>query len=273
MTKKPLWADAPLQPPLARGRTAEIYAWEQGQVLKLFYPSFAQSAVQYEADVARQVQATGLRVPAVGAVVEAAGRSGILYERIAGKPLMDQLRRQPRQSARQLGELHAQVHAQLGATLPNQRQRLVRRITEAQPLPAELRAWVLDQLAAQPDGAQLCHGDFHPQNVLLTPNGPIIIDWVDATQGNPLADIARTLTLLRFAGLSIRPVSRWFESQVRRWLSAVYLRAYRRERAVDQGELQRWLIPIVAARLAENVTDEEPHLLRYLHAVRREMKG
>lgn len=43
--------------------------------------------------------------------------------------------------------------------------------------------------------------DFHPDNVLLAARGPVIIDWPDATRGQPLADVARTSLLLRLGGL------------------------------------------------------------------------
>ena len=44
----------------------------------------------------------------------------------------------------------------------------------------------------------LCHGDFALNNILLRPQGPIIIDRNNATQGNALADVARTLLYSHF---------------------------------------------------------------------------
>ena len=60
--------------PIALGRTAEIYAWEQGQVLKLFQDWFSADRVEYEAQIAHAVHTSGLPVPAVGEVVEINGR-------------------------------------------------------------------------------------------------------------------------------------------------------------------------------------------------------
>ena len=39
--------------PIAYGRTAEIYAWNQDQVLKLFYDWYGLDAIEYEAHIAR----------------------------------------------------------------------------------------------------------------------------------------------------------------------------------------------------------------------------
>jgi len=52
---------------------------------------------------------------------------------------------------------------------------------------------VLHHLAQLPIANTVCHGDFHPDNIMLTPTGPIVIDWIDATQGHPAADITAWL--------------------------------------------------------------------------------
>jgi len=70
--------------PLALGRTAEVYAWEQGQVLKLFYDWFDLEAIRHEARLAQAVQTTGLPVPRVGRIIHVNGRNGLLYRRIEG---------------------------------------------------------------------------------------------------------------------------------------------------------------------------------------------
>jgi aminoglycoside phosphotransferase (APT) family kinase protein len=44
---------------------------------------------------------------------------------------------------------------------------------------------------------RLCHGDLHPSNVILGSDGPMIVDWFDASRGDPIADVARSsVTLL-----------------------------------------------------------------------------
>ena len=43
---------------------------------------------------------------------------------------------------------------------------------------------------------RLCHGDLHPSNVILTRDGPVIVDWFDASRGDPVADVARSSLML-----------------------------------------------------------------------------
>lgn len=43
---------------------------------------------------------------------------------------------------------------------------------------------------------RLLHLDLHPANVLLTPRGPMLIDWTNATDGPPDLDVALTAVIL-----------------------------------------------------------------------------
>ena len=61
---------------------------------------------------------------------------------------------------------------------------------------AGLRAELLGLLAGLDDGGRgVCHYDFHPANVLVGPNGWVVIDWLTAAAGPSSADLARTLVL------------------------------------------------------------------------------
>ena len=40
------------------------------------------------------------------------------------------------------------------------------------------------------DGDYLVHLDLHPLNVILSPNGPVVIDWSNAARGAGPADVA-----------------------------------------------------------------------------------
>lgn len=259
---------AELGPPLAAGRTGTIYAWGTEQVVKLFLPGQDHPrAVQHEAENARQVYKTGLPVPAVGEIIEIEGRRGIIYERVVGVSLLRILLEKPwrcRWVMLQLAEQHAAMHHHTGGNLPAQHERLAGKIRQAAALPAAWRQQALDRLANLPRGETLCHGDFHPDNLIMTAKGPVLIDWVDATSGHPLADVARTWMLLHFAPNHVKPAQRWLVKGFFFWLERIYLRRYCQLRPFDAAALQQWLLPVLAARLAENISAEEPHLLAYL---------
>ena len=117
-----------------------------------------------------------------------------------------------------------------------------------------------DQTIQLPDGDQLCHGDFHPANVLATPQGEVIIDWIDATRGNPLADLARSSIIAQGVAATEQttsPVEKLFV----RLFHTIYLRHYFALRPGGREEYGRWLPIVAAARLSENIPEIEQWLL------------
>lgn len=258
-------AKLPIGSPLAVGRTAEIYAWGEGQVLKLFAAGYAEAAIEHEACVAHIVAKAGIHAPPVGDVISVAGRRGILYAKLDGVSMLGQLMRRPWRVgvlARTFGELHAAMHAVHRPQLPSQRANLQRAIHAACALTPAVRAAALDRLDRLPDGVAVCHGDYHPDNIILTQAGPVIIDWVTVGCGNPDADVARTVLLLKLgevpnAGLALRNTI----ALLRHVFVKGYLRSYRMGRACPPAVVADWLPIVAAARLNENIPQETPRLV------------
>ncbi|MEW5830703.1 MAG: aminoglycoside phosphotransferase family protein [Chloroflexota bacterium] len=248
--------------PLALGRTAEIHAWEPGWVLKLYFDWFEPEAVDYERRIASAIHAAGLPVPAVGGTVSVAGRVGLLYERRDGASMWSDLDQHPTRlvsHARTLAELHVEMHARpMQAGIPPLRLKLERKLQAAKPLPERLRSAALAALEKMPEGDRLCHGDFHPGNVLLSQPDPVIIDWIDSSIGNPLADVART-TILALGAAAVNPSKLAYLGIAA--THALYLRRYFQLRPSGRDEYRRWLPIVAAARLSEGITELEPWLL------------
>jgi len=250
--------------PIAFGRTAEIYAWQKAQVLKLFYDWFPASAIEYEAQVAQAVYASGLPVPAPGEILTIEGRLGLVYERVDGPTMLHTFQKQPWRLAalaRQFAELHVEMHGIINHEPPSQRERLRQKITEAKPLPEPLKQAVLHALASLPDGESLCHGDFHPDNIIMGAERPVVIDWIDVTSGNPLADFARTAILIRFgAPPPLNPLGliiRWGRNGFYR----TYHQRYFELTHANPEDVQAWIPVVAAARLSEGIKEEEKTLL------------
>jgi len=252
---------------IARGRTAEIYAWRSRWVLKLFHSWMPLAAVQNEAEIARAVHASGLPVPAVGDIVQVNDRWGVVYERVAGDSLLSSLSRRPWRALaafRELAALHRQVHARVVPGLPSLKERLAGKIARA-ALPTEsIRACALDRLAGSPDGDSLCHGDFHPDNVLVTVAGPAIIDWIDAAHGDPAADVARTLLLL--SGGAPPPGVRFGPpmAALRKTAQWMYLQDYERHCPGIRDRARSWLPVVAAGRLSEGIREEQAQLQAFV---------
>ncbi len=164
------------------------------------------------------------------------------------------------------------MHTRQVAGLPSQRQRLQRKIQGA-ALSSTTKEAALSALDRLPDGNMLCHGDFHPDNILMSSRGAIIIDWPDATQGNPLADVARTSLLARVAGLPRSTPGRWVLKSGRTLFHHIYLRQYLGRHAASRRELEAWLLPVAAARASEDIPAERHRLTALIDALLRERRG
>jgi uncharacterized protein (TIGR02172 family) len=250
--------------PIALGRTAEIYAWKEGQVLKLFHEWFPASAIEYEAQVAKAVYDSGMPSPKPGELLTLAGRRGLVYERLDGTTMLHVFEKQPWRVAalaRQFAELHIEMHAISTQEPPPQRERLQYKIKEAKPLSENLRQAALKALAALPGGECLCHGDFHPDNIIMTAKGPVVIDWIDVTSGHPLADFARTAVLVRFGA----PPPANLLGLVVRWGRSTFYKTYHQRyfelSSLKPADVQAWIPVIAAARLSEDIKSEESTLL------------
>ncbi len=253
---------------LGIGRTAEVFEWRDGEIIKLLRPGFPDGLGEREAAIAKLVIASGLAAPRFLGTERVDGRYGLIYERLSGPSMLDQLTRHPwlvDRLARAFAALHAQMHSNTTAAgLSNQITSVRQAIERAANLLGATRLDAtlirLDQLD---EGSAACHGDMHPGNVIMTGSGPIVIDWLTARSGPPEADVARTMFLLnRSAVPSAYPrLQRALIETLRRRFARTYLRTYRRLRRMDEHQLELWRLPVLAARLGEGIDAERAPLL------------
>jgi aminoglycoside phosphotransferase (APT) family kinase protein len=184
---------------LAKGATADVYAWGEGRVLKLFTERTPWHA--NEVSATRAAQEAGLPVPAlIDGLIEVGQREGIVFERVDGPTMNEYLQDHPSQvedCARQAAELQARIHSTEVTELSPLIELLNWSIEQADPLEDATRNAVLDLLDGLPGGESLCHNDFYPNNIIVSPHGLVVIDWAIGTRCNPLADYARTWLISR----------------------------------------------------------------------------
>jgi uncharacterized protein (TIGR02172 family) len=241
---------------IGTGGTCDVYAWGEGRVLKLFHEHRPGLLIDREFRITQAVKALGVSAPAAHEIVEINGRRGIVFDRIEGQTVFEYVKARPWKlfaAARQLAELHAQLHGLTApADLPSQIQRIASGIETAKNASAENKQIARRLLAELPDGEALCHGDFHPDNVFLTRQGPVIIDWSAATRGHPLGDVARTSNLFQYADLpeSTPWYIRLLFKASRALLHRTYLNRYLQLRPGTRRQIEEWQEPLRIAASA-----------------------
>jgi Ser/Thr protein kinase RdoA (MazF antagonist) len=258
-----------LQKPIAVGRTAEVFPFEEGKVLKLFFPTIPQSWIDKEVDTGRYIQEAQIPVPKVYERMKWNDREGVVYERIDGPSLLNELASKPWKAApyaRLLARLHVQVHdVPAPANLETQREWARGGIPETHKFSQETQQRVLRLLDAMPAGKQLCHGDFHPGNIIVTQRGPVIIDWMTASKGVACGDVARASIILEAAQAPQGTPMRWLLEWVRKAFLATYIKTYFQLRPAEKNAFPAWRT-IMAANFFVDVSlpEEESTLMEII---------
>ena len=233
---------------LATGQRAEVFVWGD-RVLKLYRFAAAKNTAFRKAAIHAAVEALGLPVPTVWCVQEIDGRWGIVFDRVSGVSFAEQMRGDVGaipEYLQLLSRLHARIHAHAGSEFSKLKGWLALNIARAMLLDEPRKQMLLNGLRDMPDGDRLCHGDFHPMNVLGKTSQPIVIDWPNACRGDPAGDACRSYLILK---LHVDEVAR------------PYLDAYCRVTGVPRQNILEWLPYVAAARLAEDVPGEQHRLL------------
>ena len=172
------------------------------------------------------------------------GGSFLVMRRLPGVPM---LRAAPTELPEMLGAAHASLHdgnsdgvvATLGdrqwwhrknaldSLLGNMHAR-----TAVFPQFEAIVGWLLENRPPEPDRETVCHGDFHPLNILVR-EGAVsgVLDWANFAVGDPAADVAFTMMAVAVVGRHV------FEVPDAAEVAARYLACYRAHRRIDADRL------------------------------------
>jgi aminoglycoside phosphotransferase (APT) family kinase protein len=216
-------------PLLASGRDADIFECGVGLVLRR---SRGGRSLAREARTMDYARSRGYPVPAIDSLSD--DGTELVMERVEGRPMIEVIARRPwllARSAGQLGDLHDRLHT------------------------IEAPAWLSP--APGEAGDRLLHLDLHPLNVLVTPTGPVVIDWTNAARGDGLTDVALSWLLMGAGTIpGNRVVARMLEAG-RASLVNRFLRRY------DRAILLARVREIAEWKCADpNVDDDERDAIR-----------
>jgi tRNA A-37 threonylcarbamoyl transferase component Bud32 len=238
---------------IAAGNVAEVFEWGPSAV-KLYRSPAAKQVAFREAAIHAAVETLGLPVPAVRGLRQIGNRWGIVFDRVSDASFAERMRKDPELVSGHLeilARLQTHIHAHSVPHFDSVKVRLSTRIARTNSLERSRRRSLLRSLAHMQDGDRLCHGDFHPMNVLGEATRPIVIDWPDACRGDPAADVCRSYLLMKLQAED---------------LAEPYLDAYCRLSDMPRQTILGWLPYVAAARLAEHIADEVDELLTILRS-------
>lgn len=252
------------------GRTAEVFLDDDGYAVKLFYDWMPEAAAQHEAAILREVSGVCPCAPRFFELYRSDGRNGLRFEFIKGKMLGELLLKNPLGFfglCRAMSALHGEIHSSEAAGLRPGDEKFCSALQEYGGTDADTKRKLFDFVRTH-SKKSLCHGDFHPENIMIEDEGRFrVIDWVTSYSGDPLSDVARTYYLIRY-GVSPNKrtlLQRTLESVGKPLIANTYLRAYFPGGRFLKKDFELWLLVVMIHRFVrERIPEEEGGLKKAL---------
>ena len=185
---------------IAVGRTSEVYRYGNDAVAKVLGPRVPDHWAAAEASLTESVCTLGIPAPEVLEVTVIDGRPTIIFELIDGPTMWQLMSQEPAalpSLVHQFAEIQRSIHRSgVPDLLPGNVDRMCSKIAVVDAVSDADRRVAIDVARGLPRGAAMLHGDPHPGNILVGPNGLVVIDWFDASVGHPAADVVRSGLLI-----------------------------------------------------------------------------
>ena len=195
----------PLGEKIGEGVFANVHAWAPGQVVKLSKPGIPHWVLQHEARMTRAVFAAGGPAPEVLGEVTLDGRFGIVLPRFDG-PTLKEATRTGAITRERAGAILATLCLAVHKTRPPSGVLSLRQAMDARlrfvgnVLPERMIKGVFALIEHLTPDDVLCHSDLQPRNVIMTAQGPRLIDWLGAARAPAAYEIANCHVLLAELG-------------------------------------------------------------------------
>lgn len=237
-------------------RAEKIIYQEDDMAVKVFNETFKKTDILNEALNQARVEETNLNIPKLRGVTMVDNQWAIMTDFIPGETLESLMSKFPEKMDEYLElfvNLQTEVHTKKSPLLNKLIDKMGRKIKESD-LDATTRYDLQLRLARMPLHDKICHGDFNPSNVMITPDGTaFILDWSHATQGNASADVARTYLLFMLDG--------------KEEIAKKYLAMFCTKTDTAIQYVQEWLPIVAASQLVKGKPEEVEFLKKWVGVV------
>lgn len=225
-------------------------------VVKEFDNEFKKSDILNEALNQARVEETGLSIPPLAEVGKIDGKWSIVVDYIEGKTLAEIIkddRANLKKYMEKFVDIQLEIHSKRSPLLNKLKDKMNRKISETN-LDATTRYELHTRLEGMPKHNKICHGDFNPSNIIISPEGNYyILDWSHATQGNASADAARTYLLFSLEG----------DTEA----AEMYMDMFCKKSDTAKQYVQQWLPIVAASQSVKGKEKERDFLMKWIDVV------
>ena len=240
-------------------RSDKVIYKDGDTVVKMFDSNFSKAEVLNEALNQARIEETGLNVPKLLEVSVVDGKWSIRLEYIPGKTLAQLMEEDPDKIDEYLDlfvDIQKEIFSKQAPLLNKIKDKFNRKIS-ASRFDATTRYELHTRLDSMKDHKKICHGDFTPSNIIITPDGDYyILDWSHVTQGNAAADAARTYMVFCLKGMDE--------------LADRYLHLFCKKTDTALQYVQRWMPIVACTQSVKGKPEEQEFLERWVNVVEYE---
>lgn len=261
---------------ISEGACSEVFEWEgSSKLIKIAKENTDYKAMAREYRNNLLAWENGLSVARPYELIEFDDRAGIVYERIYGQTIMERfLRRAITKSVpgtdidekdiRITAALLYQIHNSNFEMPYSQMENMEYSIQAADYLSVAEKEAIISILRTLPKKMLPCHGDPNPNNILVKEDGnAVFIDWMNASMGNPEADLAEYILIMRYAVLppEYPPVIWQLFDSIRETIINIFMDEYNKLSGITYDEVAPWIIPVAARKLSVDGIGKEEKIL------------
>jgi tRNA A-37 threonylcarbamoyl transferase component Bud32 len=246
---------------------SEIIEWPENKVIKLYKAGFEHKA-QREIKV-NMILTNRLPKPKYFGSIEFRGRTGLIFEKIEGLTLVNELYKTPFKIfsySCQLAILHHLIQQQKSSELPDLKEELTRRILKAK-IETEIQEYALQKVEKLPQKNNVCHGDLNLSNIIKSKKGFIVVDWAASTKGDPAADIARNINNLSLTNTN------FFRHTSRTLFWKTYLKHFSNLKPGIEKRVSDWRLPVALSSFGVIEDSSSSKFAAYKKLIRRYYKN
>lgn len=240
---------------IAKRKNKTIYR-DGDRCIKVFDETYSKADILNEALNQARVEETGLNIPKILEVTMIDDKWAIVSEFIEGKTLSRLMEENPEKKEEYielLVDIQISIHRENCPQLNKLKDKMNSKISKTS-FDATTRYDLHTRLEGMPKHKKVCHGDFRPSNIIITPEGkPYVIDWAHATQGNASADVARTYLLFCLIGDKEG--------------AEYYLNTFCRKSDTAKQYVQKWMPIVAASQSVKGNEEEREFLIGWVHVV------
>lgn len=242
---------------ISSSKTVDVYKCD-GLAVKVFKKDCPKTIVFYEALMNSKVEETDLNIPKIEEIFKIDGKWAIGTQFIEGKTLAQLMEEEPENKFDYLDDMvdiQLQIHSHSISEVAKLKDNLRADIEGLEVIDHIKKYELLTRLDTTPKHNKLCHGNFGPENIIVTDDEQVyIVDWVGTSIGNASADVAKTYLKLALNSTE---------------MAEKYINIFCEKTGTSKKYVQEWLPIMAASTLAKGAStvEEKELLLTWLDVV------